>query len=146
MPSERVVVAGNVDDGRSLSRLAQDLLHDVVVRLRPEPAPTQLPAVDNVADEVQVLRFGVTQEIEKEERLTGGAPEMQIGDPDGAEAEFAGVIVVHGDRLRRPPYRLCRYRPGAMGAGLVSRASDRLHARQPSTFRLRAGDSGVTNT
>ena len=35
---ELVVVAGNEDDLRALARLAQDLLHDVVVRLRPVPA------------------------------------------------------------------------------------------------------------
>src|SRR5215468_3894072 len=81
--SKRIVVARDVDDRRPLAYLAQDLLHDVVVRLRPEPAPAQLPAVDDVTDEVELLRLGVAQEIEKEQRLTGRAPEVQIRDPDG---------------------------------------------------------------
>ena len=52
---ELVVVAGDVDDARALARLAQQLLHDVVVRLRPVPALLQPPAVDDVADEIDRL-------------------------------------------------------------------------------------------
>ena len=50
-PYHLVVIARDVNDMRSLARLAQDLLHDVVVRLRPVPLTAQLPAVDDVADE-----------------------------------------------------------------------------------------------
>ena len=48
-----IVIAGDVDDLRALARRAQHLLHDVVVRLRPVPALLQLPAVEDVADQVE---------------------------------------------------------------------------------------------
>jgi hypothetical protein len=43
------------------------------------------------------------QEIQQQGRLTRRAAKVEIRDPDGAEAELAVVIVVHGDRLRIPP-------------------------------------------
>src|SRR5262249_42068453 len=98
MAAERVVVAGNVNDRRALASFSQDLLDDVIVHLRPEPAAAQLPTVDDVADQVKTLGFGVTQEVEQPRRLAGGAAEVQVGNPDSAEAELAGVIVVHRDR------------------------------------------------
>jgi hypothetical protein len=49
---ELVVVARHVDDLGALARLAQHLLHEVVVRLRPVPARLQRPAVDDIADEI----------------------------------------------------------------------------------------------
>ena len=41
---ELVVIAGNVDDLGALARLAQHLLHEVVVRLRPVPARISAPS------------------------------------------------------------------------------------------------------
>ena len=32
-----VVIAGEINDSRALARLAQELLHDIIVRLRPKP-------------------------------------------------------------------------------------------------------------
>src|SRR5215475_5754474 len=98
MAAERVMISGNVDDRRALASLSQHLLDDVVVHLRPEPPAAQLPAVHDIADQIKALGFGVTQEVEQPRRLAGGAAEVQIGDPDCAEAELAGVIVVHRDR------------------------------------------------
>ena len=87
VPGGFVVVAGDVDDGGALARLAQHLLDDVVVRLVPVPAPLQLPAVDDVADEVEVLRFGATQELEERARLAPGRAQMGVGNPDRAEPQ-----------------------------------------------------------
>jgi hypothetical protein len=79
-----VVIARDVHDLRALSRLAQDFLHDVVVRLRPEPAFAKLPSVDDVADEIQILRLVVPQEIEQIRRLAAARAEVDIGQPDRA--------------------------------------------------------------
>ena len=57
---ELVVVAGNEDHPRALADLAQQLLDDVVVGLRPVPVALELPAVDDVADQEQVLALDVT--------------------------------------------------------------------------------------
>jgi hypothetical protein len=81
-----IVIAGDIDDLRAFSRLAQDLLHDVVVRLRPEPAFAKLPAVDDVADEIQVFRLVMPKEIEQIRRLAATRAEVDVGQPDRAVA------------------------------------------------------------
>ena len=54
-----VVIAGNVDDTRSLAGLAQKLLQDVVMALRPVRAAADFPEVYDVADQVKVLTLDV---------------------------------------------------------------------------------------
>ena len=61
---EFIVIAGQIDDPRALAALAQDLLHDVIVRLRPVPRPLQAPAVDDIADEINRLCVMDAEEIE----------------------------------------------------------------------------------
>ena len=93
---ELVVVAGNEDHPRALADLAQQLLDDVVVGLRPVPVALELPAVDDVADQEQVLALDVLQERQQLRCLTAGRAEMKIGDPDAANAkpETVGVAGV----------------------------------------------------
>ena len=88
---ELVVIAGHVDDAGALARLAQQLLHDVVVRLRPIPARSQLPAVDDVADEVDRLGVVVAQEVEQELRLAPLRAEMHVGDEQRAKRPHSVV-------------------------------------------------------
>ncbi|ABA51161.1 hypothetical protein BURPS1710b_1413 [Burkholderia pseudomallei 1710b] len=118
-----VVVAGDVDDLRALSRLAQDLLHHVVVRLRPVPAFPELPAVDDVADEVQVFRFVVLQKVEQVAGLAAARAEMDVRQPDRPVAVRGGFVVVvprgvRGGRAGRRE-RVARRRAGQKGAGGV---------------------------
>ena len=87
-----VVVARDIDDARALARLAQQLLHHVVVALRPEPGALQAPAIDDVADQVDLVGVVVLQEIEQEFGLAAARPQMNIGNENGA------VVV---DRRRR---------------------------------------------
>ncbi len=89
-----VVIARHVDDLGAFARFAQHLLHDVVVRLRPVPAFLQLPAVDDVAHEVEVFRLVVPQEVEQIRRLTTARAEVDVGQPDGAVAVRFSVLVV----------------------------------------------------
>src|SRR5204863_1952434 len=60
-----VVIARHIDDARALARLAQELLYDVIVRLRPVPSAAQGPAVDDVADEKNRLGIIFAQEVEE---------------------------------------------------------------------------------
>ncbi|MNW08290.1 hypothetical protein D3C71_2050510 [compost metagenome] len=78
------MVAGDVIDLHALARPAQDLLHHVVVRLRPVPRLAQTPAVHDVADEIEVVGLVVLQEIEKILRLASPRAQMDVGDPDAA--------------------------------------------------------------
>jgi hypothetical protein len=68
---EFVVIAGDIDDPRSLARLAQQLLDHVVAVLRPVPAALQAPAVDDVADEEDRIGVVILQEIDQEVGLRG---------------------------------------------------------------------------
>ena len=63
--SEFVMVAGNEDHLCSLPRLAQDLLDNVIVRLRPIPGSLEAPPIDNVANQIEVFAFRLFQEIQK---------------------------------------------------------------------------------
>src|SRR5207247_8569234 len=79
-----VMIARDVDDPRTLANLAKDLLDHIVVRLRPIPRFLQAPAVDDVADEVDRLRLGASQEVEEKLGLAAAGAEMQVRDPDRA--------------------------------------------------------------
>src|SRR6266545_798187 len=54
---ELVVIAGNVEQAHAFPRLTQQLLHDVVVKLRPIPGGFKLPAVNDVTDEINCVGF-----------------------------------------------------------------------------------------
>ena len=87
---ELVVIAGHVDQAGALARLAQQLLHHVVVRLRPVPARAQLPAVDDVADEVDHIRIVIPQKIEQQQRLASARTEMHVGNEERAKLPHFG--------------------------------------------------------
>ncbi len=76
---ELVVIAGHIDEARALARLAQQLLHHVIMRLRPIPAALQPPAVDDIADKVDRLRIMVLQEVQEKFRLAAIRAEVNIG-------------------------------------------------------------------
>jgi hypothetical protein len=81
---ELVVVARNEDHPGALARLAQELLHHVVVCLRPVPAAPQLPAVDDVADEKQRFAVHCAQEVQQRCGLAAGRAQMHVGYPHAA--------------------------------------------------------------
>ena len=78
-----VVVAGHVDHVHALAGHAQDLLDHVVVRLRPVPARAQLPAVDDVADQIERLALHMADEVEQQLGLTALGAQMDVGNEDG---------------------------------------------------------------
>ena len=82
---ELVVIAGQIDDARALARLAQQLLHHVVMVLRPEPAGAQLPAVDDVADQINGLGIVIAQKADELIGLATARAEMHIGNKESTE-------------------------------------------------------------
>ena len=99
-PRKLVVVAGHEDHACALARLAQQLLHHVVVRLRPVPLPPQLPAVDDVAHQEQRLAFDVAQEVQQGLGLAAGCAQVQVADPHRAQPQRAfgiDLVVVGGE-------------------------------------------------
>ncbi len=97
------MVARDVRHLHALAAHAQDLLHHVVVRLGPVPAALQPPAVDDVADQVELFALEAADEVEQELGLAAARAQMDVGDEDGAIA--ADRTLVHaGPRTRpRPP-------------------------------------------
>ena len=75
---EFVVVAGDVDQPRAFAGLAQQLLHDVVVGLRPMPGRAQRPAIDDIADQIDRVGFVMAEKIEELVGLTAAGAEMHI--------------------------------------------------------------------
>jgi len=63
---ELVVIAGDIGDAGALSGLAQQFLHHVVVGLRPVPASSEAPAIDDVADQKNRLGLVKPQEVDQE--------------------------------------------------------------------------------
>ena len=90
---ELVMVAGNVDEPGSLAGLAQQLLDHIVVGLRPVPAGLQLPAVDDVADEIDGIGLQVAQEGDEPLCLARLGPQMDVRNEDGAIR--SGLCLLH---------------------------------------------------
>src|SRR6516164_4474592 len=88
---EFVVVARQVDQARALAGLAQQLLHHVVVRLRPVPARAQLPAVDDVADQIDRLGDVIAQEVKKTVGMAAARAEMNIRYKESTEQTRAAL-------------------------------------------------------
>ena len=63
IPQEFIVVSGDIEQLNAAATLSQQFLHDVVVGLRPVPAGFQLPAVDDIADQVNGIGFMKAEEI-----------------------------------------------------------------------------------
>ena len=78
IPQELVVVAWDVDQPRPLADLAQELLYDVVVRLRPVPARFEAPAVDDVPDKINKVSIVAPEEVQQERRLASLRSEVDI--------------------------------------------------------------------
>jgi len=85
---ELIVIADDESHARLLPVLAKQFLDEHVVVLGPVPFAAQLPAVDEIADDVEVLAFIVPEEGEKFVHLGMLRAEVNVRDPDGA--------IVHG--------------------------------------------------
>ena len=83
-PREFVVVAGHINDAATLAPTPQQLLHHVVMRLGPKPTATQLPAVDDVAHQVQIVTGVVFEKLQKLNRLTTRRAQMQVRNENRA--------------------------------------------------------------
>ena len=95
VPQEFVVIARHIDDLGALARLAQHFLHEVVVRLRPVPAGSQRPAVDNVADEIDGIGIVAAEEVQQSFGLRAACSEMDVGDKQSAKAPFRTLFTHH---------------------------------------------------
>ena len=94
-----VMVARHIDHPRAMLGLLEDAPHHVVVAGRPVPALAQLPAVDDVADEVEGLALGRLEKVEEQFGVAAGRTEMDVGNPNRAqrEARLGGIEMARLD-------------------------------------------------
>jgi hypothetical protein len=78
-----IMVARDVDNARAFARLAQDLLDDAVMRLRPVTAPAHLPDINEIAHDIEPLEIVFPQKIEQPGSAAPACPQMNIGNPGG---------------------------------------------------------------
>ncbi len=97
---EFVMVARHEDHARAAIDLAQHFVDDVLLGGRPVPAALQLPAIDNVADQIERVAFVVDQEVGQGLGLAAARAQMGVGDEDGAVAGEARNVCP-GLRWRR---------------------------------------------
>ena len=73
-----VMVAGDKHHMAAFARFAQQLLHHVVVRLRPIPFALELPAINDVADEIQMVTGMRFEKFNQSLCLTARCSQMQV--------------------------------------------------------------------
>ena len=81
---ELVMVARDVDHVAALARPAQQLLHYVVVGLRPVPFAAQLPAVNDVAHQVKVVAGVGLEKLNQGLGLAAGRTQVQVRNKYGS--------------------------------------------------------------
>ena len=76
-PAQRlVVIARQVDDAGAAARADQERPQDLAVPLRPEPLLLEAPAVDHIADQIEILGLDMLQEIQETLRLAARRAKM----------------------------------------------------------------------
>ena len=77
-----IMIAGDINDLNALPGQPEDLLDHIIVRLRPVPSVPELPAVDDVAHQVQGVEFRGPDEVEQEFGLAAPGAEVDVGNED----------------------------------------------------------------
>src|SRR5262249_49622901 len=79
---ELVVIADDERHARLLAIFAQQLLHEQIILLRPEPFTAQLPAVDEVADDVKLFALRFAEKIQQLAHLRMPRAQVNIRNPN----------------------------------------------------------------
>ncbi len=90
-----IVVAGEKRYAGFLPVLAKQFLDEQIVFFRPKPFPAQLPAINEIADDIQMLALGFAEEIKQRSYLGMFHSQMNIRDPDGAIVHLLIAKVIH---------------------------------------------------
>ena len=79
------MVPGDVDDLGVFAAFAKQFLDEDIVVVLPVPLGLQLPAVEEIADEIEVAALVVAQEIQQGVHLGMLRAEVDVGNPDGTK-------------------------------------------------------------
>jgi hypothetical protein len=85
LPQGLVVVAGDEEDLAVVAGAAQHLLHHRVLGRGPDDASAHGPEIDDVADQEEVVRRVLAQEVEQPFRLAGAGAQVDVGEEDGSD-------------------------------------------------------------
>jgi len=91
---EFVVIARDESDARFLAVLAEQFLNQEIVVLRPIPLAAQLPAIDEITDDVEMLAFRIAQKIEQFADLRVFGAKMNVRNPKRAVARGFGRTAI----------------------------------------------------
>ena len=75
-----VMVTRHIDDTHPFARHAQDLLHHIIMGLRPIPTAFQFPTINNVANQIKGLTVEDADKVEQQLRLTAARAQMDVGN------------------------------------------------------------------
>jgi hypothetical protein len=89
-----IVVARNKNNAAAFAGTPQQLLHYVVVGLRPVPLAAQLPAVDDVTDQIKIVARVRPQKIQQRRGLAARCAQMNVGNENRAQALALGIIII----------------------------------------------------
>lgn len=96
-----VMIPVDKGDAGFLAVFAQQLLDEKVVFFSPIPFAAQLPAIDEITDDVEVLAIGVAEEIEEFSDLGVFSAQVDIRNPDRAVARILhGTAIYFGHHAR----------------------------------------------
>ena len=76
-----VMIARDVNDAGAFARFAKDFLDDVVMLLWPVDSATQLPDVDQIANDVERFELVFAEEIEQRAGIAATRAQMHVGNP-----------------------------------------------------------------
>jgi hypothetical protein len=108
---EFVMIASDEGHPGFLAVLSQQLLNEHIVIVGPIPFAAQLPAVNEIPDDVQVLAFGFSKELEKFPHLGMLRAQVNVRYPDGAILHVLGANPLRHRNLRPPARVLARPNP-----------------------------------
>ena len=77
-----VVIAGDVGDLSPMTAFAEQFLNQDVVFVAPKPFVLQLPAVNQVANDVKVLAFAPAQKLQQSVHLRVAHSQMNVRNPN----------------------------------------------------------------
>ena len=86
------MIAGDIDDLGALADLAQHLLHEVVVRLRPVPVRLQRPTIDDIADQIDGVGVMTPKKVQQLFGLRAAGSEMDVGYKQSAKAPLRAFL------------------------------------------------------
>jgi len=102
-----IVISVKQNDARLLPVFPQDFLDENVVLFEPAPVAFQFPAVNEVADDVEVFRFVIAEKIQERFDLGVPRPKVNVRNPNGAivhiRARTGRVNSGRAARIGNPP-------------------------------------------